>query len=295
MKLSHCASIVATFIAPCILASQVFAQAPASPPVTPWPKDDAGLKTLGTTLIKDWFAKIVANDASGVAASMQPCMQLVAFDGATDFALSMPRIVAIATKSPEITDVIATRCGDALVTTCLVAAGQVFEGESLSKDAVARIGVWQFVDGSWKIAAWASLSMPATRPATSAPKFPGDATLNAEGQAMLAKFLKFQQTKDMKPFDAMLADGMQVVNFKGQLVRADLIKGASRAKTQPAVITDARATRCGDLTVVSCNLSMGQTVGFTSLPADSVPFIAVFQGTGDTAKVIAIGNTNKPK
>ena len=112
---------------------------------------------------------------------------------------------------------------------------------------------------------------------------------------MLAKFLKFQQTKDMKPFDAMLADGMQVVNFKGQLVRADLIKGASRAKTQPAVITDARATRCGDLTVVSCNLSMGQTVGFTSLPADSVPFIAVFQGTGDTAKVIAIGNTNKPK
>jgi hypothetical protein len=30
-------------------------------------------------------------------------------------------------------------------------------------------------------------------------------------------------------------------------------------------------------------------------PADPAPFMAVFQGTGDSAKVIAMANTNKPK
>jgi len=36
-------------------------------------------------------------------------------------------------------------------------------------------------------------------------------------------------------------------------------------------------------------------VGFPTIPADPAPFLAVFQGSGDGAKVIAIANTNKPK
>ncbi len=309
MKFNRILFVVGALLAPIVIALQLFAQAPASPAApaaapqaaapaaAPWPKDDAGLKALATTLLKDWFAKIASQDAAAIDSCMQPCMQNVAADGATDHDLALARTVSRATKAPEITEVIATRSGDALITTCLVSAQQVIEGETVANPEVPRIGVWQFVDGSdgsWKLAAWSSLNMPATRPATSEPKFAGDPTLNAEGEAMLGKFLRAQHTKDMKVFEAMLADGMQVVNFKGQKARADIIQGANRAKTQPPVLAAVRATRCGDLTVVSCNLSMGQSIGFTTLPADPVPFMAVFQGTGDAAKVIAISNTNKP-
>ena len=54
-------------------------------------------------------------------------------------------------------------------------------------------------------------------------------------------------------------------------------------------------TRCGDLTVVTCTLSMSQEVGWSTLPADPAPFLLVHRGTGDAAKVVAIANTNRPK
>jgi hypothetical protein len=93
----------------------------------------------------------------------------------------------------------------------------------------------------------------------------------------------------------MLADGMQVINFKGQKVRKDIERGAQAATVDEPKIVDARATRCGELTVVTCTLTMGQKIGFTTLPADPAPFMAVFRGTGDAAAVIAMANTNKPK
>jgi hypothetical protein len=93
----------------------------------------------------------------------------------------------------------------------------------------------------------------------------------------------------------MLADGMQVINFRGQKAKEDLVKGASRVKADAAVLADVRATRCNELLVVTCNLTMGQKMGFTALPADPAPFLAVFHGTGDAVKVIAMANTNKPK
>ncbi len=289
-----------SFIAPFVLASQIFAQAPAAPatPATPaaWPTDQAGLTTLASTLINGWFAKIAANDPAGITQYMQPNIQVVDFQGSTDLAQTLEKIKGLASKSPsKSTDVIATRVGDALVTTCLLAVNQSFDGKKLPSTPAARIGVWQIVNGSWQIAAWGSLNMPEIRPAPSAPTFAGDAALNAEGAALLAKFLAAQQTKNMTAFDAMLAEGMQVVNFKGQKLRADMVKGASMAKTQPPVIADARTTRCGDLTIVTCNLAMGQSIAFNTLPADPAPFLAVFQGSGDAAKVIAIANTNKPK
>jgi hypothetical protein len=40
---------------------------------------------------------------------------------------------------------------------------------------------------------------------------------------------------------------------------------------------------------------MGQKVGMETLPADPAPFMAVFQGTAASAKVIALANTNRPK
>lgn len=286
-----------SFIAPFVLASQIFAQAPAAPATAAaWPTDQAGLTTLASTLINGWFAKIAANDPAGIAQFMQPNMLVVDFQGITDLTQSLEKIKGLASKSPsKATDVVATRVGDALVTTCLLAVNQSVDGKNLPSSPAARIGVWQIVNGSWQMAAWGSLNMPEVRPAPSAPSFTGDAALNAEGAAMLTKFLTAQQTKNMPAFEAMLADGIQVINFKGQKVRADMVKGASMAKTQPAVVADARTTRCGDLTIVACNLTMGQSIAFNTLPADPAPFLAVFQGSGDAAKVIAIANTNKPK
>jgi hypothetical protein len=112
---------------------------------------------------------------------------------------------------------------------------------------------------------------------------------------MVMRFLEAQRGGDLKAFDAMMADGLQVVNFRGQKAKSDLVEGASRVKADPPKVADARATRCGDLTVVSCTLSMGQHMGFTTLPADPAPFLAVFAGSGDGAKVIAMANTNRPK
>ncbi len=289
-----------SFIAPFVLVAQIFAQASvalATPTAqATWPTDQAGLTKLASTLINGWFAKIAANDPAGIAQYMQPHVQVVDFQGCADLAQSLEKIKGLASKSPsKASDVVATRVGDSLVTTCLIAVEQTVDGKKLPSSAAARIGVWQIVNGSWQMAAWGSLHMPEVRPAPSAPTFAGDATLNAEGAAMLTKFLTAQQTKNMDAFDGMLADGMQVVNFKGQKVRADMVKGASMAKTQPPIIADARTTRCGDLTIVTCNLTMGQSIAFNTLPADPAPFLAVFQGSGDSAKVIAIANTNKPK
>ncbi|MFM1867592.1 MAG: hypothetical protein RL591_1000 [Planctomycetota bacterium] len=105
-----------------------------------------------------------------------------------------------------------------------------------------------------------------------------------------------QYKQDIKAFEAMLDTRMQSINFKGQKVRADLIKGAEHSTAEAApVISDARATRCGDLTLVTYTLAMGQKVGFSTLPADPAPCMVVFQGSAEYAKVIATANTNKPK
>ena len=294
----------ALFIASVVLCAPLFAQtttpaAPTSAAATTvsasWPADEAGLNTLAGKLLNSWFQQIADKDMKGVMAAMQPTFQVITFEGVFDPATSMGYISSLGTKAPTVSKVIATRVGDALITTCLVKADQELDGKKLSSDAMPRLGVWQIVDGAWKMAAWASLSSPSPRPAPKAPAFAGDAALNTQGTALLTKLLMAQHKKDLPTFDAMLATGMQVVNFKGQKVRDDMIKGAKMATTELPVIADARATKCGDLLVVTCNLTMGQKVGWATLPANPAPFLAVFQGSGDAAKVIALANTNKEK
>ena len=298
---------LASLIAPALFCSPLLAQAtapaaPASPaaatsaaPAAAWPADEAGLNALATKLVNGWFQQIADKDMKGVMAAMQPNFQVVTFEGVFDPATSMAHVSNLGTKSPTVSKVIATRVGDALVVTCLVKADQEMDGKKLSSDAMPRLGVWQIVDGAWKIAAWASLSSPSPRPAPKAPAFAGDAAMNTQGAALLTKLLMAQHKKELPAFDAMLATGLQIVNFKGQLGRDDMINGAKRATTEMPVLADTRATKCGDLLVVTCNLTMGQKVAFTTIPADPAPFLAVFQGSGDGAKVIAIANTNKPK
>ena len=294
----------ASFIVSVLLCSPLTAQttapaAPTSAATTPvaasWPADEAGLNALAGKLINGWFQQIADKDMKGVMAAMQPAFQVITFEGVFDPATSMGYISSLGTKAPKVSDVIATRVGDALIATCLVKADQELDGKKLSSDAMPRLGVWQIVDGAWKMAAWASLSSPSPRPAPKAPAFAGDASMNTQGAALLTKLLMAQHKKDLPTFDAMLATGMQVVNFKGQKVRDDMIKGAKMATTELPVIADARATKCGDLLVVTCNLTMGQKVGWATLPANPAPFLAVFQGSGDAAKVIALANTNKEK
>ena len=291
---------LASLIAPALFCAPLLAQATApaatsAAPAAAWPADEAGLNALATKLVNGWFQQIADKDMKSVMAAMQPNFQVVTFEGVFDTATSIAYVSNLGTKAPTVSKVIATRVGDALIATCLVKADQEMDGKKLSSDAMPRLGVWQIVDGAWKIAAWASLSSPSPRPAPKAPAFAGDAAMNTQGAAMLTKLLMAQHKKELPAFDAMLATGLQIVNFKGQLGRDDMMNGAKRATTEMPVLADTRATKCGDLLVVTCNLTMGQKVAFTTIPADPAPFLAVFQGSGDSAKVIAIANTNKPK
>ena len=236
-------------------------------------------------------------DIAGLEQCLQPCFQSIRFIGAADRAGSIEAMKDLAMAAPaKVSSVIATRVGDALIVTCLAEGSQTIGGQQLGSAATPRLGVWQYVDSQWRLAAWANLNMPRERPAPGLPTYAGDTTLNGQGSTLLAKFLDLQRKQEMPAFEAMLADGVQVVNFRGQKVRADLIKGAKAATTGPATITEARTTRCGSLTIVTCNLSMSQRFGFaTSLPADPAAFLAVFSGDGDATQVIALANTNKPK
>lgn len=275
---------------------------PAVPPAAPaasappaWPSDDKALAALGTTLVTQWMDAIAAGDVGAVDRMMQPGFQRIGFDGAVGHAAQLEAVKAMGAKGPKVTDVVATRVGDALVVTCQVSVTQTLAGTQLDAAPACRLGVWQPAPGGWRLAAWASLHMPAARPAPGAPRVPADEAASKDGAAMVRRFLDAQRAKDLAPFDAMIAEGMQVVNFKGQKAKADIVKGASHATTTEPVIADARATACGGLTVVTCTLTMGQKIGWTSLPADPAPFLCVFQGTGDGAKVVAMANTNKPK
>lgn len=273
------------------------AQAPAAPAAAQpaWPADQAGLDALGSKLVDGWMKAVVAKDAAALEAQMQPCFQRVSFEGAFDRAGEIAAIQKLDPKDSKISDVHATRAGDALVVTCQVAVSETAGGSKLPGKASPRLGVWTWADGAWKLAAWASLNMPEKRPAPGTPAFAADAAATADGSAMLSRYLGEQRNKDYKAFDAMMDDALQVINFKGQKLKADIAKGAEYATVSDPVMSDARGTRCGTLTIVTCNLAMSQKIGFTSLPADPAPYLAVFQGSGDAAKAIALANTNKPK
>ena len=302
----HCTPM--TSFAVIVAASQLFAvagnpiarsmqtpPAAAPAPAIAWPKDEAGLNTLATGLLDGWFQKMVAKDRAAIEAGMQANFQRINFEGAFDRTAEVAAITALGVTAPTVSGVRATRVGDALVVTCLVKAGESVGGKKLPSEPAPRLAVWQQVEGAWRLAAWASLEMPAVRPAPTAPRFAGDAALNATGSALLSKFLTAQHAKDLPTFDGMLAEGFQVVNFKGQKERADMIRGAKVATTEAPVLADARTTQCGDLMIVTCTLTMGQKVGWDTVPADPAPFLAVFQGSGAATKVIALANTNKPK
>ncbi|MBU3683602.1 MAG: nuclear transport factor 2 family protein [Phycisphaerales bacterium] len=289
---SACFASIAAFAVAAGPAPAEPVQAAGSAPAAAWPADDAGLAKLATGLVTDWMSRTTAPALEAVT---QPCFQFLSFEGACDRAGAIERLVAMGAGSPTVSEVVATRVGDALVVTCLVSVTQKAGGAPLPADPSPRLGIWQLADGAWKLAAWASLNMPAVRPAPAAPAFAGDAAVSAEGAAMVGRLLGAQHRKDLKAFGGMLSDGMQVINFKGQKVRKDIERGAEAATIDEPKVADARAARCGDLTVVTCTLTMGQKIGWTKLPADPAPFMAVFQGSGDSAKVIAMANTNKPK
>ena len=297
MTTAHAAFALAAMLALPSASGHAVAQSPAATPAASapaWPADEAGLAALGTRLTEEWMRAIAAADAAALGRIMHEGFQRVGYDGACDRAAELAAVAAMGARDPKVTDVKATRVGDALVVTCQAAVAQTVGGAALDAKPASRIGVWVPAAEGWKLAAWASLHMPATRPAPGAPRIAGEESLNKSGGDMVLRFLEAQRS-DPKAFDAMMADGMQVVNFRGQKAKADLVQGAARVKADAPTVADARATRCGGLTVVSCTLTMGQHMGFTSLPADPAPFLAVFEGTGDGAKVIALANTNKPK
>ena len=288
-------SSAAAQAAPGTAAAPAQVQVEAKAPVAAWPADQKGLDALASKLLMGWMTTAGGGDAAAIEGALAPCFQRISFEGAFDRAGEAEQLKTIAPKSAKFSGVVATRAGDALVVTCLMSVEETVAGKAAKSDDQPRLGVWTIADGSWKLVAWATFNMPSPRPAPGAPRFAGDAALNAEGESMLNRFLSAQHAKEMPVFEAMVAEGMQVINFKGQKTGADIIKGASHATTDAPALADTRTTRCGDLTIVTCNLTMGQKVGWSTLPADPAPFLAVFRGTGDSAKVIALANTNRPK
>lgn len=294
MNSSHCIPVL---LAATLTLGTAPAPAPSPAQTVPaaWPSDQKGLDALGVSLVDQWMSAVAAKDASRLESMMLPCFQRISWAGSFDRAAEIEAIKALDAKSPKVSDVKVTRVGESLVVTCQVAVEERSASGPLPSEPSCRLGVWQLQDRAWKLAAWATLHMPSARPAPSAPRFTADEGVGKEGAALVTRFLELQRAKDLGPFDAMLADGMQVINFRGQKAKEDLVKGASRVKADAAVLADVRATRCNELFVVTCNLTMGQKMGFTALPADPAPFLAVFHGTGDAVKVIAMANTNKPK
>lgn len=288
-------SSAAAQAAPGTAAAPAQVQVEATAPAAAWPADQKGLDALASKLLMGWMTTAGSGDAGAIEGALAPCFQRISFEGAFDRAGEAGQLKTIAPKNAKFSGVVATRAGDALVVTCLMSVEETVAGKTAKSDDQPRLGVWTIADGSWKLVAWATFNMPSPRPAPGAPRFAGDAALNAEGESMLKRFLSAQHAKEMPVFEAMVADGMQVINFKGQKTGADIIKGASHATTDAPALADTRTTRCGDLTIVTCNLAMGQKVGWSTLPADPAPFLAVFRGTGDGAKVIALANTNRPK
>lgn len=267
----------------------------AKPAAATWPADQKGIDALASKLLMDWMTTAGSGDGAAIEGAMAPCFQRISYEGAFDRSGEAGQLKTIAPKNAKFSGVVATRAGDALVVTCLMSVEETVAGKTAKSDAQPRLGVWTIADGAWKLVAWATFNMPSPRPAPGAPRFAGDAALNAEGEGMLKRFLSAQHAKEMPAFEAMVAEGMQVINFKGQKTGADIIKGAANATTDAPSLAETRTTRCGELTIVTCNLTMGQKVGWSTLPADPAPFLAVFRGTGDGAKVIALANTNRPK
>lgn len=291
---SHCIPVL---LAATLAIGTAPAPAPRMAQTVPaaWPSDQKGLDARGASLVDQWMSAVAAKDASRLESMMLPCFQRISWAGSFDRAAEIEAIKALDAKSPKVSDVKVTRVGESLVVTCQVAVEERSASGPLPSEPSCRLGVWQLQDRAWKLAAWATLHMPSARPAPSAPRFTADEGVGKEGAALVTRFLELQRAKDLGPFDAMLADGMQVINFRGQKAKEDLVKGASRVKADAAVLADVRATRCNEILVVTCTLTMGQKMGFTALPADPAPFLAVFHGTGDAVKVIAMANTNKPK
>jgi hypothetical protein len=291
---SHCIPVL---LAATLAIGTAPAPAPSPAQTVPaaWPSDQKGLDALGASLVDQWMSAVAAKDASRLESMMLPCFQRISWAGSFDRAAEIEAIKALDAKSPKVSDVKVTRVGESLVVTCQVAVEERSASGPLPSEPSCRLGVWQLQDRAWKLAAWATLHMPSARPAPSAPRFTADEGVGKEGAALVTRFLEAQRAKDLGPFDAMMADGMQVINFRGQKTKEDLVKGASHVKADAAVLADVRATRCNEILVVTCTLTMGQKMGFTTLPAEPAPFLAVFQGTGDAVKVIAMANTNKPK
>lgn len=301
MTIATRASLVAFVLAISPLALSVHssvasAQTPPAAAAVSWPRDSAGLNALGTQLVKAWYAKLAAQDTDGAKAMLQDGVQSVSFRGAIDLAGMLAAIKAGGSGPATVSGVVATRVGDALVVTCEVSAKESAGGVALPSAAAARLSVWQWVDGAWRMAALGSMNMPSPRPAPVAPGFAGDASASAGGLAMVTAFMAAQTGKDYDRYGAMLAEGMQTVNFKGQKQRADLVKGVHYITSEaPAAFSDVRTTTCGPLTIVTCSMSLASSVARSNLPADPAPFMVVFQGTGDSAKVVATVNTNQPK
>jgi hypothetical protein len=284
-----------------LLAAPAVAQAPAAPPAAPadglpaWPTDAAGIDALGKSCMWRWVHGMASADAASLERLLHPGFQLLQADGARDRATVLKELKGTGKRELKVTGEKVTRAADAVVVTWQMAVAPAEGAPAGSAEPSCRLAVFVPTPQGWQAAAVASLEMPSPRPAPGEPRIAANSALDGEGESKVLAFLRAQRAKDLKAFDSMMSPDLQVVNFRGQKAKPDLVEGASKVKADEPKVSAARASRCGKALVVTCNLSMGQRIGFTTLPADPAPFLAVFHDAGQSEQVIAIANTNRPR
>lgn len=298
----HAAATFAVAIA-AVLSAPVPQSSPGGPAKPPapadglpaWPTDAAGIDALGKSCMWQWVHGMAAADAAALERLLHPGFQLLEADGARDRATVLKELKGTGKRELKVTGERVTRAADAVVVTWQMSVAPAEGAPVGSVEPSCRLAVFVPTPLGWQAAAVASLDMPSPRPAPGEPRVAADAALDGEGESKVLGFLRAQRAKDLKPFDSMMSPDLQVINFRGQKAKPDLVEGASKVKADDPKVAAARASRCGKVLVVTCNLSMGQRIGFTSLPADPAPFLAVFHDAGQSQQVIAIANTNRPK
>lgn len=261
----------------------------AAPPQ--WPGDAAALERLGTRLVQDWMEAVSAKDEARLERIMRPCFQRMSFEGAFDRAAEIAKIKTLDAKDAKVTDVVATRSGDALVVTCRIA---VSEGK-LDLAPSWRLGVWQPESDGWGLACWATLHMPSERIAPSAPRVAENAALDAEGRALVTRLLRVEQSRDTKGFGELVAPGAQALDFSGRKPRERWVEGISSEVAEQALVSDARATTCGGVTVVTCTVAMARQFAALKIPAEPAPMLVVFSGSKGSERVIASADAGRPR
>lgn len=269
------------------------------------PSASATVSETTVTLAEDgadtFFSLLLRDDTEGLAEFLSPGFQIARADGSTadkEAYLQNPADVG----AYRLTDFFVTEAGDALVARYLVTATERIDTQLYSSDPRQRLSVFVRDGDTVTLLAHANLNTPenptAEEPAETEPPANSVATSDPADVAIA------EETQNA--FFSALVDGdgealEELLSPAFQLVRAD---GSSATKDQylanPAVmdsfeLTDFVTTREGDLIVARFLGATEETIDGQTYSNEPAPRFAVMQQEGDSWRIIAQVNFNRPE